>query len=144
MLSPVPSNASINNPSSTASSSSISSRPGSRAGTPTAMEVIMNGASYLIMNPAALVPVGQTNAFVSVEHPDGILPIETVLQEPSINEIPPLKCTSQNVLHVEAPMEKVTSKKPNGRDKGAVGYSAEEHAAMLSFISATPNSFNAS
>jgi hypothetical protein len=144
MFSPVPSNPSINNPSSAASSSSISSRPGSRAGTPTAMEVIMNGASYLIMDPAALVPVGQTNAFISVERPNGFLPIETVQQEPSINEMVSSDCTTHNALHVEAPVEKVTSKKLNGRDKGAVGYSAEEHAAMLSFISATPNSFNAS
>ena len=56
MFSPVPSNASINNPSSTGSSSSISSRPGSRAGTPTAMEVInVNGAAYRIIAPEALV-----------------------------------------------------------------------------------------
>jgi hypothetical protein len=66
------------------------------------MEVIMNGASYIVMNPAALVPVGQTNALVSVKRPDGILPIETVLQEPSINEIASSKCTSQDVLYVEA------------------------------------------
>jgi hypothetical protein len=46
------------------------------------------------MNPAALVPVEQPNALVLVEHPDGILPSQTVLQEPSINDLSSSKCSS--------------------------------------------------
>jgi hypothetical protein len=46
------------------------------------MEVMMNGAPYIVVNPAALVPVEQPNAMVSVKRLDGILPIQTVLQEP--------------------------------------------------------------
>ncbi len=104
----------------------------------------MNGASYIVVSPTALVPVEQTNALVLVECPDGILPIQTVLQEPSINELASSKCSSEDVLAVEAPTEKVPLKKAIGHGKGSLGYSAEEHVALLSCISATPNSFNAS
>ncbi len=91
------------------------------------------------MNPTALVPVGQTNAWVSVERPDGILPTQRVLQQPPIHDFDASKFSIEDVIDVEAPMEKGTSKKPIGHDKGAVRYSAEEHVAMPSFIS-----FNAS
>jgi hypothetical protein len=101
------------------------------------MEVIMNGALYIVTNPAALVPVEQTNALVSVECPNSILPIQTVLQEPSINDLSSSKCSSEDVLDVEAPIEKVPSKNATGHKKGSLGY-------LLSCISATPNSFNAS
>ncbi len=104
----------------------------------------MNGVSYIVMNPAALVPVGQTNALVSVERLDGILPTQTVLQQPPINHLASSQCSSEDVLDVEAPIEKVPSKKAIGHEKGSLGYSAEEHVALLSCISATPNSFNAS
>jgi hypothetical protein len=100
------------------------------------MEVVMNWASYITVNPTALVPVEQANAFVLLQQRDGILPIQTVVQEPSINDLPSSKCSSEDVLDVEAPIEKVQLKKTR--------YAAEEHLVLLSCISATPSSFNAS
>ncbi len=144
MFSPVPTNTSDNNSSLTTSSASSSSHTGSRAGTPTTMEVVMNGVSYIIVNPTALAPVEQTNAFVSLEWPDGNLPIQTVLQELSINDLSSSKCSSEDVLDMEAPIEKVPLKKAISHEKDSLGYSAEEQVALLSCISATPNSFNAS
>jgi hypothetical protein len=38
----------------------------------------------------------------------------------------------------------LATKKPSGRDKGSVAYSAVEHVALLSMISQVPNAFNCS
>jgi hypothetical protein len=104
----------------------------------------MNGTSYIIMNPAALVHVGQTNALVLVERLDGILPIQTVLEEPSINDLASSKCSSEDFLDVDAHIEKVPLKKAIGHEQGSLLHSAEEHVALLSGIRGTPSSFNAS
>jgi hypothetical protein len=38
----------------------------------------------------------------------------------------------------------LATKKPSGRDKGSVAYSAVEHVALLSMISQVPDAFNCS
>jgi hypothetical protein len=65
----------------------------------------MNGASYIDLNPTSLVLVEQTDALVSLECLDAILPIETILQEPPINDLSSLKSSSEDVLKAEAPIE---------------------------------------
>jgi len=101
----------------------------------------MNGASYIIVKPMALIPVEQTNALVSLQHLDGIL-IQTVLQEPSINGLSSSKCSSKDVLDMEASIEKIPLKKATGHEKGSLRYSVEKPVVLLSCISATANSFN--
>jgi hypothetical protein len=104
MFSPVPTHALINNSSLSAGSAS-SSREGSRAGTPTAMEVIMNEASYIIIYPAALVHMKRAK-LVSVEHAVAIHLIESNLQESSVNDLSSSKCSGEDLLDMEAPTEK--------------------------------------
>jgi hypothetical protein len=75
---------------------------------------------------------------------DAIHLIQIMLQGPPINDLSSSKCSSEDVLNVKAPTEQVLLKKASSQEKGSIGYSAEEHVAQLSFISATPISFNAS
>jgi len=100
MFSPTPTNTSINNSYRNSTGSASSSHAGSRAGTPTAMEVILNGASFVVLNPAALVRTEQANEMVSVEPMDAICPLDPNLQSSSSNDKSSLKCDSEDIIDV--------------------------------------------
>ncbi len=95
----MPINSSINNSSRSSTGSASSSRAGSRAGTPTAMEGILNGASYVVLNPAALVGTEQTNESWTI---NAIRPLDPNVQSSS-NGQSSLKCDSEDFIDVEAP-----------------------------------------
>jgi hypothetical protein len=47
------------------------------------------------------------------------------------------------VILIQKQIPKKSAKEQAGREKGAFAYGAEEHLTLLSFITMTPNAFNA-